>query len=170
MTSVVNETVKKSNEFVWASTFVHYINEKYGFDYEVVPEPREDSPIDMRAISKADMYPELDLQLTYAIETPFIAYPPVASDFSKEPTLHAIDRKLQRYTEHAISMENLVLIIQGYMSKSAGKKAFADPALQKYAHYPFKGIYYVSPPMVSGDTQESLQSGFVYTIKNAFEK
>jgi hypothetical protein len=164
-----NETIKKSNEYVWASVFVNHINLHYGFDYEVVPEPEEATPVDMRAVSLSLQYPALDLQLTYALETPFVAFPQIASDFSKEPTLAAIDKKLEHYRKIGTATEKLILLVQGYMSKTAGKRAFSHPALKRYAHYPFKGIYYVSPPMVSGETNESIQQGFVYTIKDAFE-
>lgn len=160
---------KKQLEQIWSKVFVSKINDKHGFDYEVVVEPEELSPIDVLAVSKTNAYPVLKLQLTFALENSFIAYPPMASDYTEVPTKRAIDNKIERYTNQQIDMTELILLVQGYMSTKAAKYSFADASLKKYAHYPFKGIYYVSPPMFSGETNEQLQGGVLVTIKDAFQ-
>lgn len=161
---------KKQLEQIWSKVFVAKINEAYGFDYEVVVEPEEMSPVDAMAISKSGIRPDLKLQLTFALETSFIAYPPMASDYTKVPTQRAIDKKLKKYSNQQVDMSELVLLVQGYMSHQAAKYSFADASFKDYAHYPFKGIYYVSPPMFSGDTNEQLQGGVLITIKDAFRE
>lgn len=160
---------KKQLEQIWSKVFVSKINEEQGFDYEVVVEPEEMSPIDVMAISKSGKFPQLKLQLTFAIETPFIAYPPMASDYTKVPTQRAIDKKIEKYGNQQVDMSDIILLVQGYMSSKAVKFSFADSSFKEYAHYPFKGIYYVSPPMFSGETNEQLQGGVLVTIKDAFE-
>ncbi len=161
----ININIKKNTELIWTKVFVKYLNHKYFTDYEVVPEFTEYSAVDMHLVSRLKQFPHLDLQLTYAIENSFIAYEGVSQDYSRRPTLEAIDRKFNKFTEQQIDMKNIVLIIQGYMNKKTADQAFANADMKKYAHYPFQGIYYVSPPMVSGDTNESLQSGYVHEIK-----
>ena len=168
--TTLTESVKKNNEYVWASVFVNHINDRYAFDYIVEPQHDENSLIDMWAVSKSNTYPTLNLQLTYAIEVPFVAVIKNERiiDYSKQPTEDAIERKLQKFTLRNIPVHNIILIIQGYMDPEAAKDVFADPSLEKYKTYPFQGIYYVTPPMISGETNEYIQKGFVATLKNAF--
>ncbi|MDQ3018482.1 MAG: hypothetical protein M3Q64_01275 [bacterium] len=167
----MNESVnlKKNTERIWALVFVDYINKKFGCDYMVAAEFDENSFVDVRAVSESGDHPTLEMQLTYAIEMPFIAYEPSDLDYTKKPTQEAIDRKMEKFEERGVDASNLILIIQGYMNRGNAKKAFADSSFKEYAHYPLKGIYYVSPPMISGETNESLQQGMVVSIKDAFE-
>jgi hypothetical protein len=166
----VNVTIKKNTELVWASVFVGYLNEEFGFDYTVEPDYEEKSMVDMRAVSISGNHPTLDMQLTFAVEMPFIAFEPTDHDYTKKPTQEAIDRKLAKCEARGIDCKYLILIVQGYMNRAHAKQAFADSSFKKYAHYPFRGIYYVSPPMKSGETFESLQEGMVVPIKKAFGK
>ena len=166
----INITIKKNTEYIWTAAFVRDWNSRHGTDYVVVPEYDENSVVDMRAVSPSGAHETLDLQLTYAIEMPFIAYEPTGLDFTKKPTQEAIDRKLKKFQDRHVDPSDIILIIQGYMNRGNAKVAFADSSFKKYAHYPFKGIYYVSPPMVSGDTNESLQSGLVVPIKDLFKE
>ncbi len=163
------ELVKRDDEYIWASIFVNQINQEYGFDYILVPESGENSPIDMYVESKSGEFEELKLQLTHAIELPFIAYESSESaDFSKKPTIDAIERKNEKLSKQGINLNELILVVQGYMDIETAQITFADEAFEKYQHYDFKGIYYVAPPMMSDDTNESLQDGLVIAIKNAF--
>lgn len=164
-----SEETKRNNEHVWASVFVHSINQDHKFDYTLVPERGENSPVDLYAVSQSGKYPKLSLQLTHAVELPFMAYEPSPSaDYSKKPTIEAIERKYEKLTRQGADLTQLILIIQGYMNLAASKIAFADKDFLKYKDYPFAGIYYVVPPMFSAETDESLQDGLVIEIKGAF--
>lgn len=163
------EETKRNNEYIWASVFVSEINKQHGFDYTLVPERGENSPIDMYAVSQTAQFPQLELQLTHAVELPFMAYEQAASaDYTKHPTLEAIDRKYQKLEHQGANLGKLILVIQGYMNYATAQTVFADKVFVKYKNYPFKGIYYVAPSMMSGDTDESLQEGYIIAIKDAF--
>lgn len=165
---LIDET-KRNNELVWASVFAHEINKQFDFDYTLVPEHGENSPVDIYAVSKSKQFPQLQLQLTHAVELPFVAYEEVdKADYSKKPTLDAIERKCEKLKRQGVDLGKLILIIQGYMNQETASAVFADPEFEPIKNYDFAGIYYVSPPMLSEDTHESLQDGFVVTIKNAF--
>lgn len=162
---------KKNSEYVWASTFVNYINQKHGTNYQITPELGENSPIDMHLQCDQCTEQHLDLQLTHAIEVPFVAlqeHMPI--DYSKQPTLDAIQRKQQKLQDQGADLSQIILIIQGYMNKAQAKQVFNDQEFAKYQNSPFAGIYYVSPPMISGETDEYMQDGLVVPIKDFFAK
>ncbi len=166
-----SETNKRNDEHVWASVFVRSINKQYGFDYDLVPERTENSPVDMYAISKSGNLPELKLQLTHAVELPFMAYEQTQSaDYTEEPTINAIEHKNERLTNQGEDLSQIILVVQGYMNHKTAQHVFSDDKFEKYAKYNFKGIYYVAPSMMSGDTDESFQDGYIIPIKDAFEK
>ena len=164
-----SEETKRNNEHVWASIFVHEINQQHGFDYTLVPERGEESPVDMYAVSDSGKFPRLELQLTHAVELPFMAYEqPISADYTKHPTIEAIERKYTKLERQHADLSRLILVIQGYMNHDAARTVFADKVFDKYKSYPFKGIYYTAPAMMSGDTDESLQEGYTIAIKDAF--
>jgi hypothetical protein len=168
---MLGEEHKRNDEYVWSSIFCSELNKIYGFDYTLHPEHNEDSPIDMNLASLSGKYPQLEVQLTHAVELPFIALESHDSaDYSGRPTIEAIERKYEKLTRQGADLTRLILLVQGYMSHEAAIKAFADPAFEKYRSYPFKGIYYSAPAMMSGDTLESLQEGYIIAIKDAFRK
>jgi hypothetical protein len=165
------EETKKNDEHVWASVFVASINQDYNFDYTIVPERTEESPIDMYAVSKSGKYPTLSLQLTHAVELPFIAYEtPQTANYSRQPTIDAIERKYEKLSRQGVDLSKIILVVQGYMNLETAKATFADDHFLKFQQYPFAGIYYVVPPMFSGESDETLQDGLVMEIKNAFTK
>lgn len=165
------QETKKNDEHVWASIFVAEINYDYDFDYTLVPERTEESPVDMYAVSKSGKFPKLSLQLTHAVELPFIAYEtPQTANYSRQPTIDAIERKYEKLSRQGVDLGSLILVVQGYMNLETAKATFADEHFMKYQDYPFKGIYYVVPPMFSDETDETLQDGLVMEIKNAFSK
>lgn len=164
-----SEETKRNNELVWASVFIHEINEQNQFDYTLVPERGEESFVDLYAVSQSHKWATLKLQLTYAVELPFIAYEqPSSADYSGKPTMEAIERKFHKLSHQEVDMSDLILVIQGYMNRQTAEKVFAAQEFDKYLSYPFKGIYYVAPAMMSADTDESLQEGFIVPIKGAF--
>jgi hypothetical protein len=163
------ESTKKNSEFVWASTFVNYINKTHGTNYEITPELGENSPVDMHLECARCSEQHVDLQLTHAIEVPFVALQEhSAVDFSKQPTMDAIDRKKEKLQSQGADLSQIILIIQGYMSAAQAEAVFSDQAFAKYKEFPFAGIYYVSPPMISGETDEYMQDGVVIPIKEFF--
>jgi hypothetical protein len=163
------EETKRNNELVWASVFASEINRIHGFDYTLVPERGEDSPVDVYAVSKSKKYPQLQLQLTHAVELPFMAYEEAQNaDYTKKPTLDAINRKCEKLKRQGADLTKLILVIQGYMNEETAHAVFADPDFEPIKDYDFAGIYYASPPMLSEDTHESLQDGFIITLKSAF--
>ncbi len=104
------------------------------------------------------------------MELPFIAYEtPQTANYSKQPTVDAIERKYEKLTRQRAKLEDLILVVQGYMNLEMAKATFADEDFLKYRDYPFAGIYYVVPPMFSGESDETLQDGLVMEIKDAFK-
>ena len=163
------EETKRNNEHIWASVFVSGINKIHGFDYSLVPERGENSPVDMYVVSQSGKLPQLELQLTYAVELPFMAYEqPAIANYTKQPTLDAINRKFEKLQHQGEDLGKLILVIQGYMNHETAKVVFADESFTKYKAFPFKGIYYVAPSMMSAETEESLQEGYLIAIKDAF--
>lgn len=164
------EETKRNNEHVWASVFVAEINQQHGFDYTLVPERGENSPIDMYAVSESGKFPQLQLQLTHAVELPFMAYEhTTTANYTRQPTIDAIERKCEKLQRQGADLSQLILIVQGYMNHHIAKTVFTDPVFDKMKDYDFAGIYYVAPPMMSGDTKESLQEGYIVPIKDAFK-
>lgn len=162
---------KKNSEYVWASTFVNYINRTHGTSYQINPELAENSPVDMHLYCPACADQHLDLQLTHAIEVPFVAlqeHMPI--DYSKQPTKDAIARKTDKLTAQGIDLSKIILIIQGYMNAPQAQSVFNHKDFDEYQASPFAGIYYVSPPMISGETAEYMQDGLVVPIKDFFAK
>jgi hypothetical protein len=163
------ENIKKNNEFVWASVFVNYLNNTHDYDYHLEPEYGENSPVDMHVISQSGKLPHLDLQLTHAIEVPFVALEDhMKVDFSNHPTVQAIQRKQQKLEEQGANLAKLVLVIQGYMDKELALQVFNEEFRKRFKDSPFLGIYYVAPPMMSDETKEVMQSGVVIAIKDVF--
>lgn len=163
------ENIKKNNEFVWASVFVNYLNKERSADYRLEPEYGENSPVDMHVISRGGGLPHLDLQLTHAIEVPFIALEEhMKVDFSNHPTVQAIERKQHRLQEQGANLGKLVLVIQGYMDQKLADQVFNSKFKEQFKDSPFMGIYYVAPPMMSDETKEVMQSGVVMAIKDVF--
>ncbi len=163
------EETKRNNEHIWASVFINEINRQHHFDYTLVPERGEDSPVDMYAVSESGKFPKLQLQLTHAVELPFMAYEaPIAADYTKHPTMEAIERKHEKLERQGANLGELILVVQGYMNQDTARTVFSDRAFKKFKHYPFQGIYYAAPAMMSGDTDESLQKGYIVAIKDAF--
>lgn len=167
MTSFQN--TKKNSEFVWASAFVNHVNRQQGTNYKIVPELEENSPVDMHLVCEACHDKHLDLQLTHAVEVPFVALQEhMDVDYSKQPTMDAIERKKEKLEQQRADLGNIILVIQGYMNAGLAEKVFADKAFAKYKEYPFAGIYYVSPAMMSGETEEFVQDALVVPIKDYF--
>lgn len=165
------EETKRNNEHIWASVFIHEINRLYRFDYTLVPERGENSPVDMYAVSESKKFPRLELQLTYAVELPFMAYEaPIAADYTRQPTMEAIERKYEKLEHQGEDLSQLILVVQGYMNHETAQIVFSDKIFLKFKQYLFKGIYYAAPAMMSGDTDESLQEGYIVAIKDAFAK
>lgn len=163
------QNTKKNSEFVWASTFVNYINKTHQTSYEITPELGENSPIDMHLECARCAEQHLDLQLTHAVEVPFVAlHEHSAIDYSKQPTMDAIERKKAKLESQGAYLNEIILIIQGYMSQAQASEVFSDEAFKKYRSYPFAGIYYVSPPMIAAETDEYMQDGVVVPIKDFF--
>ena len=164
------ENIKKNNEFVWASVFVNYLNKIRSADYHLEPEYGENSPVDMHVISQSGELPHLDLQLTHAIEVPFVALEEhMKVDYSNHPTVQAIVRKQTKLEEQGANLGKLVLVIQGYMNQELADKVFNSDFKKRFQDSPFMGIYYVAPPMMSDETQEVIQNGVVMTIKDVFK-
>ncbi len=165
------QNTKKNSEFVWASAFVNHINKEHGTRYEIVPELGENSPIDMHLECADCSDKHLDLQLTHAIEVPFVALQEhMDVDYSKSPTIDAIERKTEKLTEQGADLGNIILIIQGYMNGAQAGQVFSDEAFAKFKDSKFAGIYYVAPPMMSAETEEFIQDGLVVPIKEYFSK
>ncbi len=169
---IYSEETKRNNELVWASVFVNEINKLHGYDYVLIPERGENTPVDIFAVSKVGKMPQLQLQLTHAVELPFMAYEQgVSANYTKQPTVDAIERKREKLESQDVDLSKIVLIVQGYMNEETAKQVFLeDHFFNKFKEYGFLGIYYVAPSMMSGETQEALQDGYIIPIKDAFAR
>jgi hypothetical protein len=166
-----HEESKKQSEQVWARILAGELNKEKGSDYTVYPELSENSPVDVFLISPSKQFPILNLQLTHAVEVPFIVkdekLPP---DYTNFPTAEAIERKKNKLLNQGAELQEIVLVIQGYMEYDAALASFADKSFARYHQFPFKGIYYVSPTMVNGETGSEAQHGYIIKIKDPFNK
>jgi hypothetical protein len=167
----MSDPLKKRKELIWTQVFIEHINKEFGFDYVAEMYDFEDQPVDAVAVSARGIYPKLKFQLTYAVEVPF-AYKGVSTepDYSIKPTRDAIERKAEKFMNHNIYMDDIILIVEGYMSEEQARQDFTEDFKLKCAEYYFQGIYYVAPKMVSAETQEAFQESYIVTLKDAFKK
>jgi hypothetical protein len=167
----MTDLLKKRKEYLWTAVFIAHINKQYGFDYVAEIYESEDEPIDTVAVSATATYPKLKFQLTYAVELPF-AYKgnEIEPDYSAKPTVEAIERKNEKFQNHHIYMDDIILIVEGYMNEEQARSAFPEELREKYKDYYFQGIYYVAPKMISDDSKEAIQESYVITLKDAFKE
>jgi len=163
---------KAEDELAWSRAFTEGINYIYGFDYVAEPYLDESSIIDTRAVSASGAWPTLNLQLTHDKEIDFQPTGDIKQvKFNKEVLEEAINRKtaemLQKYPSEQV--KGTILVIQGYMPKQWADDL--DTAEFKAAHKanPFKGIYYVVPPLDSKEAQIQESTGFVLPIKDCLK-
>jgi hypothetical protein len=164
-----DEIPKKDSEQRWAKILSESLNSQKQSDYAVYPELSENAPVDAYLFSPSKKFPTLNLQLTHAVEVPFIAKDEKQSaDYTNLPTAEAIERKKNKLIAQGAELAEIVLVIQGYMDFDSAKKSFDSEGFQKYSTFPFKGIYYISPTMLDAADGTEVQHGFALQIKDPF--
>ena len=160
---------KKKTELKWVKDmFVGFLNKKLGSDYEVKFPTINNDPdlpdVDGILISQSGKFTTLNLQLTtdckrnkeiksYLIFNPDLIY-------------ESIKAKADKYEKQNKNISNLILLIQGDMTKYKATNMFTDNYLRKCSQYKFKGIYYLSPPKYSGGRNQcNYEESFVIPIK-----
>jgi len=164
---------KAEDELAWSQTFVEGVNYIYGFDYVAEPYWDESSIIDTKAVSASGHWPELDIQLTHDKEIDFHPAGAIKEVHFNEAVLEeAITRKtteaLSKYPAEQI--KNTILVIQGYMPRQWADDMDTSEFKASHQNNPFKGIYYVVPPLDSKETQIQEETGFVLPIKDCLQK
>jgi len=164
-----NSIIQQRKELFWAKIFCNYINNSStGFDYEV--QSLSTDTIDAKCISRSGKYPELEMQLTWVKETEFnpkkspTKYLLFRQDYIEE----AIVRKTKDYTKRNENVNNIILLLQGYMAKPWAKDILTDAFCSKYKTNPFNGIYYLVRPSVGLSEKEDSKNGSVIPIKACF--
>ena len=173
--------MNKNEEKEFAKFFISQLNNKYNFDYKIVPNDAEnvkDGDVDIFALSSK--HPKINLQLTTWERLYFERSAEASreaestgSDFVwfRGPVLNkekgvreAIIKKENKYSQEV--KKNLILLITGslgpLLNDKYAKKIFAD--LSKST---FKGLYSVHFPS-SKENSSQPHNGEIIAIKNVF--
>jgi len=160
------------NEFQYSGFFVEWLNETHNFDYEVVENNEEKSEIDAYATSKSNTFPNLNLQLVTshgevlkqsAMNTDSVmkGKDVIVGEVNIEEWISdVIKKKDKKYSME--SRSNLILLIEGRIPTPSPQSIKG----LDFSGYPFKGIYYVSLPVISSQETAATKNGFVIVIKD----
>jgi len=160
---------KQEDELSWSQAFTDGVNYIYGFDYVSEPYWDEESIIDTKAVSASGQWPTLDIQLTHDKEIDFQPTGGIKQvKFNREVLEEAINRKTSEMLEkYALEqVEKTILLVQGYMPSQWADDLDTPELKQAHKKNPFKGIYYVVPPLESEESQIQEATGFVLPIKD----
>lgn len=158
-------------EKTWATLFLELINEEKGYDYEAESELNQDCIIDVYAKSRTTKHTTLNLQLTEAKEwesgslsltVPQKKFLSDVGSFNNDCVQKTIDEKIKKYISRGEDLSNVILIVQGYLSKDWLSHEI-NGLVKQNRHNPFKGIYYLHPPAISN---RGTQNGFYFPIKD----
>jgi len=149
---------KKDCEKKWADIFIRWTNNTYNFDYRSEISYNEGAE-DISAKSKSSFFPALILELSEAVK--FEGDKEIKIIFDLDQVVETINKKLEKYGNNPSIINNVILLIQGHLSKS-----WINDDLKKlktlYGKCNFKGIYYISCKTTGSEE-------FVIPIKNAFK-
>lgn len=146
-------------EKTWAEIFFYHINKKYKFDYEAQALPNSIQATDVIGLSKSGKFPKLKLELSQATLKEFSEKDIII--FDCDQVENCIDKKIKKYTERLVNVDDIILLVQGHISLDVIKYDIMK-LIKKYNSAPFKGIYYVYPPSYKQN------NSFVMEIKKAF--
>lgn len=165
-----NFIAKQEKELFWAKIFIYYINYSREFDYRVKPHQNIHSLIDVKAVSRSEKYPELNMQLTWVEEFEFNSNKPVTKYlfFNEGNIKKAIERKTNEYIKRREKISNIILLLQGYMAKPWANDILTNEFCNQYKSSPFKGIYYLVRPSTDLKGKEHPKDGQILPIKTMF--
>ncbi len=172
-----DKILAKESEKIYAEYFIKWANDAYNLDYYVRSNEQEDSEVDVIALSKSGK-PALKFQLvTSGGKTLENAAKNTRSlkrggEFMTDDVewfewiARAIEQKEKKYP---VSLkENLILLIEG--CQPTPDPDFVVENFKNFSTSSFKGIYYVSKPVLSSKRTEYTEKGYVVPIKDAFLK
>lgn len=158
----MTEQTKKEKELFWSQIFIIRINcFMGGSDFYL--RHREEGAVDVRGISRSGTYQDLNMQLTWIKDFEFDPKKKQTQylSFSKNTIIEAITRKTKKYSD----VKNVILLLQGYMSKGWARDILDKEFCEQYQGNQFNGIYYLSRPALDSKWEERPENGLVFTIK-----
>ena len=165
----------KESEVKYAQFFVDWLNNAYNLDYQTHANQEENSAVDVYAVSKS-RNPDLQLQLVTSggptmrmadINTRRLEQNEefIVEDVEWERwIMEAIKKKNERYS--LAVKQGLILLIEGCLPTPDPE--WVKETFQSFSRLEFKGIYYVSPPIISSSKTNYARDGFVVIIKDAY--
>jgi hypothetical protein len=163
---------KSNHELIWAHYFIFHLNNEKSFDYEVEKGPNDLT--DVYARSKSSRFPELKLQLTWALEKDFSPKTIIKDlKFSTGTILKTVERKYEKYSRQGKSdlLKKVILVIQGDLPRGWNDLVDDEDIKREIAGYPFLGIYYVTPPVLRSSIEDRTpisDNGFIISFKDPF--
>lgn len=164
---------KKASELEYGEFFTTWVNNKYGYTYKAIANKEEYSDVDV--FGTADKEVKLNLQMvTSNGETLKLAKQnskkiAVGGEFDNMPVdldgwlkKTITDKNNKNYSKP----EELIIIIQGFMPTPSPKEVKNVLSLNPDTR--FKGVYYVSLPVLSSTNRNYEKDGYVVVIKDAF--
>ena len=165
------QDLKKQKELYYSKFFINWLNSVMDWDYQVVPNVVESSDVDVFANSDTSK-PQLKLQnVTSNGETLKLAAKN-KKHMEKDESFEVVGVKPEEWISKSIkdkekkygnATQDLILIVEGFMpvpSPSEVSMMFA-----KHKNSPFKGIFYISLPVLSSTRLDYEDTGYVYPIK-----
>jgi len=159
---------QKLAELGYARFFVKWLNNTYGFDYVAKPNTEENSPIDIFAISSTGES-RLNLQIVTSHGDVMKNRAKNQDAIKKGEALSVGDVNIEKWVLEAIDKKNkkypsdikrdLILLIAGFIPTPEPDSV--RKTLQSITRLLFKGIYYVSLPVISSQVTEYTRNGFV---------
>lgn len=165
---------KKVTELTYGNFFIAWINENYGYGYSPIVNDEENSDVDVFGVSpKKD---KLNLQMVTSNGETLKLAKQNSRKISTGGEFEAMPVNLDGWLKKAISDKNkkhysspteLIIIIEGFMPTPSPEEV--RKSLNMNQETQFKGIYYVSLPVVSSTNLDYEKEGYVVTIKSAFD-
>lgn len=166
--------IQKLRELLYGGFFVEWINKEYKFDYKALHNEEEDSDIDIFGVSpKKD---KLNLQMVTSNGETLKLAKQNSKKMATGEEFDLIPVNLDGWLKKAIADKNkkhyskpeeLIIIIEGFLPTPSPEEV--KKTLIVNQNIQFKGIYYVSLPVISSTNLDYEKEGYVVIVKRAFD-
>lgn len=165
---------QKLRELLYGRFFVEWINKEYKFDYKALHNEEEYSDIDVFGVSRKKE--KLNLQMVTSNGETFKLAKQNSKKIGTDEGFDTIQVNLVSWLEKAIADKNnkhyskpeeLIIIIEGFLPTPSPEEVKKTSIVNQ--NIQFKGIYYVSLPVISLTNLDYEKNGYVVTIKKAFD-
>lgn len=164
--------LKKQKELQYANFLVDWLNNSLSLDYRAFPNEEESSEIDIFATS-ASWKIKLNFQMVTSNGKTLKLAVQTKERIKKGLDIEVIDVDLVGWVSSIIEdkdrkypkreKENLVLVIEGFIPTPTPEEV--EKSFKQYKRSDFRGIYYVSLPVISSTNQDYERNGYVVVIK-----